>query len=251
MGLFKRRYITDRDRRGKHLGFKMHAISDIEKYRAHTFYTKEPETLVWIDGFKPNSIFIDVGANIGVYSLYCAQTKPDVQVYAFEPMLANFTRLVDNIGLNDPCNITPINQGMGKNVSLAKFFVKNDTVGESGSQIYAPIDENGKIIEEAQEKEVLVATFDSFYEMIPYKRPTYLKIDVDGREWDVLAGIKLHAPALEGVLVEVNTDIIGVSEVTGKMKAMGLIPDNRINHMKPHSSQRRGGNPVNIVFTRR
>jgi FkbM family methyltransferase len=246
----KRADVTSTDERGKPLGFKMHIKTGMELYRADTFYTKEPETIVWLDMIKPGSVLIDVGANIGVYSLYCASTKPDTHVYAFEPMLGNFTRLVDNILLNELHNITPINVGVGKNTALAKFFVKNGAIGESGSQLHAPIDEYGKLMPHEAEKQILTVTFDGFYSQIPNKRPTYLKIDVDGREWDVLEGVKIHAPALESVLVEVNTDQISIGEITAKMKSMGLLPDNRVNKVRPHSSDRRGGNPVNIVYSR-
>ena len=43
--------------------------------RAYTFYTKEPETVDWIDKFNNGSNFIDIGANIGIYSLYAASKK--------------------------------------------------------------------------------------------------------------------------------------------------------------------------------
>jgi len=248
--MFWKNKIVDCAGKGKPLGFKMHAVSNMEKYRADTFYTKEPETLVWIDGFKPNSIMLDIGANIGVYSLYCAKTKPTIHVYAFEPLRENFTRLVDNITLNGLSNITPFNEAMGKCSMLAKFFVKSSGVGDSGSQLHAPIDENGEKIKAECERQVLTTSFDRFVEMIPNKRPIYLKIDVDGHEMDVLEGISFHAPSLEGVLIEVNAHKTPISTVTGIMKRWGLVPDARINHVKPHSSERRGGNPVNIVFTR-
>jgi FkbM family methyltransferase len=251
MGLFKRKPYRDKDNRGKLLGFKMRGVTDMEKYRADTFYTKEPETLVWIDGFKQNSIFIDVGANIGVYSLYCAMTKPRVQVYAFEPSRANFVRLDDNISLNSAWNIAPFNMAMSRTQAIFPFYVPNTQIGASGGQVGRPIDEHGEKFEPECENQVFTISFDNFFELIPNKRPTYLKIDVDGREMDVIRGISRHAPALEGVLVEVNTDCVTLSDVTQKMRGFGLVPDNRINHIKPHSSDRRGGNPINVVYSRR
>jgi len=242
--------VSNKDHRGKPLGFRIQTGTAMEKYRADTFWSKEPETIVWIDGFKPDSIFIDVGANIGVYSLYAAKTKPSLQVYSFEPMLENFTRLVDNVLLNDLKNITPINAGVGRNQALAKFFIKNSGVGESGSQIYAPIDETGEHIDVECERRVLTVTLDSLIGLIPIKKPIYLKIDVDGHEMDVLAGLKHHGRCLEGVLVEVNGDVVEMGVVIQTMKRFGLTPDTRINNMKPHSSDRRGGNPVNIVCKR-
>jgi hypothetical protein len=44
----------------------------LTKWRVRTFASKEPETLNWIDQFKDESIFWDVGANIGLYSIYSA-----------------------------------------------------------------------------------------------------------------------------------------------------------------------------------
>jgi FkbM family methyltransferase len=238
------------DERGKPFPFKMHTITNMEHYRANSFWTKEPETIAWIDGFKADSIMVDVGANIGVYSLYCAMTKPRVHVYAFEPLQENFTRLVDNILLNKCHNITPINMGVGKNAQISNFYVKNSGVGESGSQINSPHDEFGKEIKPECVRNVIVTSFDTFWDMVPAKRPCYLKIDVDGRELDVLRGISRHFPCLEGVLIEINTAQTSISDVTMLMKTWGLVPDARINKMKPHSTGRRGGNPVNVVYTR-
>ncbi len=42
------------------------------KYRVNTFSSKEPETLDWIDSFNSDDVFWDIGANIGIYSIYAA-----------------------------------------------------------------------------------------------------------------------------------------------------------------------------------
>ena len=48
--------------------------NDLCEMRVETLFTKEPETIKWIDNFsvKSNSIFWDIGANIGLYSIYAA-----------------------------------------------------------------------------------------------------------------------------------------------------------------------------------
>ena len=43
------------------------------QWRAETFFTKEPETIEWINTFKSDETLFDVGANIGLYSIYAAQ----------------------------------------------------------------------------------------------------------------------------------------------------------------------------------
>src|SRR5689334_19678778 len=67
-------------------------------WRAETLLSKEPETIRWIDSFSPGSVFWDIGANIGTFSLY-AGLGHDISVVAFEPAAANYYVLSRNIQL--------------------------------------------------------------------------------------------------------------------------------------------------------
>ncbi|MHA2248632.1 MAG: FkbM family methyltransferase, partial [Candidatus Hodarchaeales archaeon] len=157
----------------------------------------------------------------------------------------------DNISLNSAWNIAPFNMAMGRTEAIFPFYVPNTQIGASGGQICQPVDEHGKKFKPKRENKVYTISFDNFFELIPNKRTVYLKIDVDGREMDVIRGIKRHAPALESVLVEINTKQVTEHDMVLAMRGHGLVPDNRINNMKPHSSDRRGGNPINVVYSRR
>ena len=55
--------------------FKIYSENSLEDYRASSFFEKEPETVAWIDDFSEGSIYYDVGANIGIYSLYASIHK--------------------------------------------------------------------------------------------------------------------------------------------------------------------------------
>src|SRR5689334_3764195 len=68
------------------------------EWRAQTLFTKEPETLEWIDGFDPDSVFWDIGANVGIYTIYAGSRK--LRVNAFEPSSANYYLLNRNIEIN-------------------------------------------------------------------------------------------------------------------------------------------------------
>ena len=50
--------------------------NEVCRYRAESFSVKEPETLEWIDRFGGAGAFFDVGANVGLYSIYYAKTQP-------------------------------------------------------------------------------------------------------------------------------------------------------------------------------
>ena len=58
------------------------------RLRAETFLTKEPETLEWIDRMNDDSVLWDIGANVGIYSIYAAVSKR-ANVIAFEPSFFN------------------------------------------------------------------------------------------------------------------------------------------------------------------
>ena len=67
----------------------------ITEFRARTFHEKEPETLEWIDSIGKEETLWDIGANVGLYSMYAAQKG--LKVLAFEPSPANYHLLNSNI----------------------------------------------------------------------------------------------------------------------------------------------------------
>ena len=72
--------------------------NQLTQYRVDTFFTKEPETLRWIDNFtkKKKIIFWDIGANIGLYSIYAALKHQDIEIHSFEPSSSNLRVLSRN-----------------------------------------------------------------------------------------------------------------------------------------------------------
>ena len=68
-------------------------------FRVKSLFSKEPITIEWIRSFENNSIFWDIGANIGLNSLYAALVN-NSKVFAFEPAASNYFCLCKNIELN-------------------------------------------------------------------------------------------------------------------------------------------------------
>ena len=56
--------------------------NQIIEYRVNTILTKEPETIEWINKFRENkkNIFWDIGANIGLFSIYAATKHKDCEI---------------------------------------------------------------------------------------------------------------------------------------------------------------------------
>ena len=73
--------------------------NELNHFRATTFSTKEPETLEWIDGLPEGCVLWDIGANVGLYTVY-ATLRRNCHVVAFEPSVFNLELLTRNLHLN-------------------------------------------------------------------------------------------------------------------------------------------------------
>jgi hypothetical protein len=54
---------------------KFFAPTPLLRLRAEQLLTKEPETIAWLDGLGPDDVLWDVGANVGMFSLYAAAAR--------------------------------------------------------------------------------------------------------------------------------------------------------------------------------
>ena len=81
----------------------------------------------------------------------------------------------------------------------------------------------------------------------------HVKIDVDGHEMDVIKGMteSLNDLLLKSVLIEVNKETTDSDALKALMFSHGFTTDNPFNKHPNHSNKRRGGNPENIIFTRK
>ena len=85
---------------------KFYCPNYLVKYRIDTLYSKEPETIEWIENFNKNDIFFDIGSNIGLYSCYAAQKG--IKTFSFEPSVFNLEILAKNININKLNNFITI-----------------------------------------------------------------------------------------------------------------------------------------------
>ena len=58
-------------------------------------------TSIFIELIKDLDVFIDVGANIGYYSILGAKMNPNLKVFSFEPSIGPMIYLSENIKIND------------------------------------------------------------------------------------------------------------------------------------------------------
>ena len=233
--------------------FKIKCSNPLEEYRAESFFTKEPETVAWIDGFNSDDVFFDIGANVGIYSLYAAINK-SCKTYSFEPYHKNYYRLLENISLNNVQDIClPFFCGLYSHTSIETFYVSDDRSSSSGHQVGTDVDEHGIKFEALQQYPLFVFALDDFIKTYQIPFPNHIKIDVDGVEDEIIKGMKgvLANPMLKSVSIELNNDRIMIKNL---FRDLGFTTDNVFNAHPSHSRYRRAQNKnsvcENIVFSR-
>ena len=151
------------------------------------------------DLLKPGQVVVDVGANVGFYSLLAAQrVGPSGRVIAFEPNLTAAARLRENISLNGFGNITVVEVAVADQPGTLRFNCCSDSEGSSlySMGYYTP----------AATLEVPVTTLDNYCFSMGVTRVDVLKIDAEGAEVAVILGARrLLSPATAPtVIVEAN-----------------------------------------------
>jgi FkbM family methyltransferase len=128
----------------------------------------------------PGGTVLDIGANVGWYSLNIAKTVPGVRVLAFEPIPDTFQNLVANIRLNGVTNVEACNFGLSDKAEEKVFYFCEDF---SGSASAANIGERA----DAREVRCRVVRLDDFMDGRPEK-VDFIKCDVEGAELMVFRG---------------------------------------------------------------
>ncbi|MBF0363047.1 MAG: FkbM family methyltransferase [Oligoflexia bacterium] len=237
--------------------FKIFASNELEKYRAETLFTKEPETTEWIKTFFQNSEnFLDIGANIGIYSLYAAFLYSDMTVIGVEPFQPNFSRFVENINLNRINNIFPLQLAFSREDSIKEFFSSDLRIGASGGQFDSNVDESGVKFEVKNIQRTISIKGDSFFKAFPLITPNHIKIDVDGNEESIIEGMTelLESKKIKSILIELNPIKSNSDTVKNILNDLGFSEKNKYNLMNNHSRNRRRSKgdtvPENIIFIR-
>ena len=184
--------------------FKIHDFGKITRLRASSFEIKEPETLAWINEFEFGDTLMDIGANIGMYSLYAA--NKDIKVVAIETNALNYALLNLNIRINNfGEKIIPYSIAMHDIEKYSKFNISSLEWGGALNSFDNVLDFQSKKFKPEHIQGVFGTSIDLFLREISFN-PNHLKIDVDGNEYLILKGAKnlLSSIYLKSILVELD-----------------------------------------------
>lgn len=185
---------------------KFYTPNYVNDFRISTFFSKEPETINWINNFDNNSIFLDVGSNIGIYSCYAAMKK-SCRVYAIEPSVFNLELLSKNIylnKLNDNIFIFPI--ALNNKNLISNFNMTSTEWGGALSTFNQKYTFDGSNFEDVFNYKTLGFSLDNLFDIFKLDYPKYIKIDVDGLESLILEGGSKVFNLASEVLIEIDEE---------------------------------------------
>ncbi len=189
--------------------FLLTTSTENEVHRAFTFHEKEPETIAWINSFSSivengdDIIFFDVGANVGIYSLYAGTCYRQAQVVSFEPDSQSFGSLCRNININK-LNILPYPFAISDELGVGIVKLSSMNAGAGACSLGDKYQFINAADDEIFKQGIFFCSLDELVLHFNFPIPTFIKIDVDGIEATILRGAKavLGSDKCRGLLVE-------------------------------------------------
>ena len=175
------------------VSFTLPCTNWITHFRWYLFKKKEVEVRHYIDNYvQEGDNFFDVGANIGVFSIYAAKRFSDISCYCFEPEYSNLNVLKDNIVANDIMSkVTIYSVAISNTVGLSKLNLQDLTAGAAAhTESKEPIDMTHEGYPVVWAEGIATVSLDYISKELNVF-PNVLKIDTDGNEDKVLEGAAL------------------------------------------------------------
>ncbi len=210
--------------------FKVAATSEFICWRATSFHTKEPTTIQWLQSLEKDSVLIDVGANIGIYTIPAALFHAK-RVIAIEPEIKSYRELIRNVELNGVDKVVdalPLAVSTEFANCVSSLYLTSDEPGSSCHQVgrnqnYLLNPTN----EERKRRSIYCISLSSIVTKAHDENPTsplHIKVDVDGIEEDVCQSL-FDSKALNYVntlQVELNPAIPQHGSLINKLQDHGF-----------------------------
>jgi FkbM family methyltransferase len=191
-------------------------------WRVDTLFSKEPDTIEWIASFPAGAVLVDIGANVGMYTIWAAKTR-GAKVYAFEPESQNYALLNRNIARNGIADLAvaycvSLSDSVGFGRLALSAFMTGGSVHQF-SEIPGAGSKPGAFSQGSYS-----STLDTVVAEGIVPVPDYVKIDVDGIEPRIVRGARntFADPRVKSVLIEVDTRLDDHWEMVDLMLELGF-----------------------------
>jgi FkbM family methyltransferase len=181
------------------LFYKYVVVNNYTEGRVRSMFTKEPDTIKWIKGMAKGDVFIDIGANVGIYTIFAAVRG--LKVYAFEPEAQNYALLTQNIFVNEQ-NAKAYCLALSDKQELSGLYLSTFNPGGSCHTFGESLDHHLKPRTEGLIQGCVSMRLDDLG-----INADHIKIDVDGFEHKVIRGGEKTIRTAQSVLIEINTKL--------------------------------------------
>lgn len=164
---------------------------------------------------QPTDTILDIGGQIGIFTVKAAQLASKGHVFAFEPFAENYALLKTNIELNNLGNVTALNRAVAAQTTTRRFFVSEVNTG--GHSLYEPSDAGRTI-------EVETISLQDFLEEHALDQVDFAKIDCEGAEVEIL----MESPdacleCIRRLAIEVHdTDSASIMRLEQRLTGLGF-----------------------------
>lgn len=215
----------------------VHAEGDWRGFRSRAC-AKEPETASWLrDVIADGTVFFDIGACVGSYSLIAASLG--ATVHAFEPVAVNYAQLQRNLWLNRTVGTSAWPIALASQNGPVIINLSSTNPGAASHDVW-PNTATRASHDTGPTQVAMGMKLDDFSGMFGLPAARHIKIDVDGGEVDVLEGARASLRTVRSVMIE--TDATRLPDVSAILNGAGLV--------KTGSWERSGGQR-NHLFQRR
>lgn len=150
---------------------------------------------------RPPHVVIEVGANIGMFTLKQALLPGVERVFAFEPNPMTFRRLLRNLELNDAGNVVAINKGVARKTGSAWL--------ETGStSVCSRLAIDTENLAGGDRFQVETVAMDEFAAHYGIDRVDLMTVDVEGSEVEFLHGAQALLAVTQSVILECHSDFL-------------------------------------------
>ena len=182
----------------------------------YTGFAEYQDMLFLLHALRPEETFVDIGANIGVYTILASKVIRANSI-SFEPIQNAFDRLEDQVKINRIDHLVRMeNKGVGEKNETLFFTNNNDTVNK--------VSLAGDVVDTT---EIEVIALD---DVLKKNEKYFIKIDVEGFEYKVILGAEdtLSSPNTIGLIIELNgsSEEFGSSnsEIHNKLLSFNFYP---------------------------
>jgi len=203
-----------------------YCLGDLALWRARTLLTKEPETIEWIEGIIDGDVFWDVGANVGLYSIYAAITRK-VKVLAFEPAAGNYMLINRNIEINGLSDfVQAYCVALANKTGIDALHMQSTELGGAMSSFAEAKDHEGRPFVPIFKQGAIGYSIDEYIKVFNPAFPNHLKVDVDGIEDQIITGAfnTLRDPRLRRISIELEANRVEYTNaIVRDIEAAGFV----------------------------